>query len=91
LSQCPPQEFFLPADKETEAVMNLLFAYVGILLAAQALAVGAGLIVDRLHSSHGGLLVFIALYFTMFWVAWKIAVRITRPKSSIPPQQPGAA
>jgi len=71
--------------------MNLLVAYVGILLVAQALAVGGGLIVDRLHSSHGGLLVFIALYFTMFWVAWKLAVRITEPKSSTPPQQPGAA
>src|SRR4051812_12554561 len=55
----PPQEFFLPADKETEAAMNLLVAYVGILFVAQALSVGVGLIVDRLHSSHGGLIVFI--------------------------------
>ena len=63
-----------------ELRMKLLIAYVVSLLVAQSLAVGAGLIVDRVHSSHGGLVVFIALYFFMFWAAWKVAVRITEPK-----------
>jgi hypothetical protein len=62
--------------------MNLLVAYVVSLLLAQSLAVGAGLIVDRLYSSYAGLVVFIALYFAMFWLAWKVAVRITEPKPS---------
>lgn len=60
--------------------MNLLLAYVVSLLVAQSIAIGAGLIVDRLYSSYAGLVVFIALYFVMFWVAWKFAVRITEPR-----------
>jgi hypothetical protein len=70
--------------------MNLLVVYVVSLLVAQTLAVGAGLIVDRLYSSYGGLVVFIALYFAMFWVAWKFAVRVTEPKSTdAPSSTPG--
>jgi hypothetical protein len=71
--------------------MNLLVAYVVSLLVAQSLAVGAGLIVDRLYSSYGGLVVFIACYFAMFWVAWKFAVRITEPKQSTETSPPSTA
>jgi len=62
--------------------MNLLVTYIFALIIAQSLSVGVGLIVDRAHSSYGGLVVFIALYFTMFWAAWKFAVRITQPKAN---------
>jgi hypothetical protein len=71
--------------------MNLLVTYVVSLLVAQSLAVGAGLIVDRLYSSYTGLVVFIALYFAMFWVAWKFAVRITEPKQSAETSPPTPA
>jgi len=71
--------------------MNLLLAYVVSLVVAQSIAVGVGLIVDRLYSSYTGLVVFIALYFVMFWVAWKFAVRITEPKQSAETSPPSTA
>ena len=61
--------------------MNLLVAYIVSLLAAQSLAVVAGLVMERLHSPYAGLITFIAGYFLMFWAAWKFAVRITEPKT----------
>jgi hypothetical protein len=60
--------------------MKLIVAYVLTLLVAQAISISAGLLVDRLHSSYAGLMVFIALYFFMFWLSWQIAVRVTAPK-----------
>jgi hypothetical protein len=62
--------------------MGLLIAYIGTLLVGQSISVGIGLLVDRYHSSYGGLMVFIALYFFMFWAAWRIAVKLTEPKST---------
>ena len=62
--------------------MNLLIIYIVTLVVAQSLAVGAGLIVDRLYSPHAGLASFLALYFLMFILAWKFAVRLTEPKST---------
>jgi hypothetical protein len=64
--------------------MTLLITYIITLLLAQSLSVGVGLLVDQAHSSHAGLLAFLVLYFAMFVVAWKIAVRITEPRSSSP-------
>lgn len=62
--------------------MGLLLAYLIILTVAQSISIGVGLAVDRYHSSYAGLLVFIALYFLMFWVAWRIALRVTAPKGT---------
>lgn len=62
--------------------MRLLVAYIITLAVAQSISVGAGLLVDRLHSSYGGLLVFIGFYFFMFWLSWQIAVRVTAPKDA---------
>jgi hypothetical protein len=62
--------------------MSLLIVYIATLLIGQLISVGIGLLVDRYHSSYGGLMVFIALYFFMFWAGWRIAVRLTEPKSS---------
>jgi hypothetical protein len=62
--------------------MNLLITYIVTLVVAQSLAVGAGLFVDRMYSSHAGLITFLALYFVMFVLAWKLAVRLTEPKST---------
>jgi hypothetical protein len=70
--------------------MNLLIAYLGCLLVTQAAAVGLGLVVDKLVSPYAGLIVFLIFYFTMFWVAWQIAVRLTAPKSVQEAQPPAA-
>jgi hypothetical protein len=38
-----------------------------------------GLVVERLWPQ-ASLVIFLALYFVFLWVAWLLAVRITRPK-----------
>jgi hypothetical protein len=62
--------------------MNLLVAYILTLAVAQSISITVGLLVDRFYSSYGGLMVFIALYFFMFWFAWQIAMRVTAPKDT---------
>ena len=59
--------------------MGLLLVFIVSLVAGQAVAISLGLLVERHYSSYAGLVTFIALYFTMFWLAWKFAVRITEP------------
>jgi hypothetical protein len=61
--------------------MSLLLVYLASLVVGQSIAVSVGLLVDRHYSTHGGLMVFIALYFGMFWLCWRIAVRVTEPKA----------
>jgi hypothetical protein len=61
--------------------VSLLVAYVATVLVGQVFAVSIGLIVDHLYSSYAGLLVFIPLYFFVFYLAWRFAVRITEPRT----------
>ena len=61
--------------------MSLLIAYVICLLIGQSITIAVGLTIDRMYSPAVSLPVSIALYFVMFWVTWKLAVRITEPKS----------
>ena len=59
--------------------MGLLVVFIATLVVGQAIAIFVGLLVERHYSPYTGLITFIALYFLMFWVAWKIAVRVTEP------------
>jgi hypothetical protein len=61
--------------------MSLLAVYLGTLVVGQSVAVVIGLFIDRHYSPYAGVIVFIALYFTVFWLGWRLAVRITTPKS----------
>jgi hypothetical protein len=61
--------------------MSLLIAYLAALVVGQGFAVSLGLIVERLYSSYAGLVVFIPLYFLVFYLAWRFAVRITEPRT----------
>jgi cyanate permease len=59
----------------------LLIAYFVALMIASVLAdYLIGLIVEREFGGHVSLLVFLALYFLTLWVAWVLAVRMTKPK-----------
>ena len=49
--------------------MGLLLVFIVSLVAGQAIAISLGLLVERHYSSYAGLVTFIALYFTMFWLA----------------------
>jgi hypothetical protein len=61
--------------------MGLLLVYIATLIVGQSCVVGISLLVDRHYSSYAGLLVFIVLYFTVFWLSWRFAVRVTEPRS----------
>jgi len=59
--------------------ISLLILFVIILLVGQAISVEIGLLVERHGTPNAGLLTFIFCYFTMFWIAWRFAVRVTEP------------
>jgi len=61
--------------------MSLLIAFVICLLVGQTISVTIGLIIEYFTTSHTSLLAFVPLYFGMFWIAWKVAVRITEPSA----------
>ena len=63
--------------------MRLLLTFIICLLVGQSLTVGFGLLVERYSTPYTGLVTFIATYFAMFWVAWRLAVRITEPRSRL--------
>jgi hypothetical protein len=46
-----------------------------------SLVVSVGLLVERHFTPYTGLVTFIALYFAMFWLAWRFAIRITEPNA----------
>ena len=60
---------------------KLLLAFLITLLIGESISVAVGLLVERQVSPYTGLVTFIACYFAMFWVAWRVAVRITEPPS----------
>ena len=65
--------------------MGLLVAYIACLIVGQAITIGIGLSIDRFYSPTASLPISLILYFAMFWLAWKVAVRITEPKAEAPP------
>jgi hypothetical protein len=66
--------------------MSLLIAYVLFLLVGQSITIAIGLMIDRMYSSGVSLPISLALYFGMFWLCWKMAVRVTEPKSPAAPR-----
>ena len=60
--------------------MTLLAVFIVSLLIGQAISIGLGLVVERYSSPYTGLVTFIGCYFAMFWVAWRVAVRVTEPR-----------
>jgi ABC-type spermidine/putrescine transport system permease subunit I len=61
--------------------MSLLATYVITVLIGQSISVTVGLLVDRYYSPAISVPVALALYFVMFWAAWRVAVRITEPRA----------
>ena len=61
--------------------MGLLVVFIVTVIIGQTLSIGIALMLDRLVSPYTGLVTFIALYFAMFWLAWKLSVRITEPST----------
>jgi hypothetical protein len=57
--------------------MNLSVLYVVLVFVGQAIAVAVGVLLDT-FSKALGMTVFLALYFAVFVVGWKIAVWLTK-------------
>ena len=64
--------------------MSLIIYYVGFVLIGDVADYLIGLIVEREFGSHASLIVFLALYALILWVAWLLAVRMTAPKQAMP-------
>jgi hypothetical protein len=60
--------------------MNLLVTYLVTIVIGQAAVVGIAILADRFYSPFVSLLIFFPLFFGMFWLAWRIAVRLTEPR-----------
>ncbi len=56
--------------------MQLLAAYVGILIVGEAIAFAIGWAVERAWPAIG-LPLFLAMFFAMFWLCWRVALRVT--------------
>jgi hypothetical protein len=54
-----------------------------MVIVGQSISIGIALAVERLVSPYTGLITFIVLYFAMFWLAWKLSVRITEPSTRL--------
>jgi hypothetical protein len=64
-----------------------LFTYVITLVIGQSVAVAIGLLIER-YSSNVSMIVWLTLDFLMFWVTWRIAVRLTEPRSQLANSRP---
>jgi hypothetical protein len=63
--------------------MALLFTFIICVIVGQSISLGLGLMVERYSTPYTGLLTFMASWFVMFWIAWRLAVRITEPRSRL--------
>ena len=55
--------------------VRILLVYVVCMIIGQAIAVGIGLLIDP-YSKTVALTVFIPLYYSMYWFAWRIALYV---------------
>jgi hypothetical protein len=62
--------------------MALIIWFLALVAAGDVLAYFAGLLVEHQWRSYPSLIVFLAIYFLTLWVAWFIAVRLTKPKET---------
>jgi hypothetical protein len=63
--------------------MKLLLVFLTSVLVGQSISIGIGLLVERHSTPYTGLITFIVFYFAMFWVAWRLAVRVTEPRAPV--------
>ena len=62
--------------------MTLLIWYLGLVAAGDVLAYFVGLFVEYQWGSNVSMIVFLAMYFMVLWVAWVLSVWITRPRET---------
>jgi hypothetical protein len=60
--------------------MRLLIVFLISVVVGQSISISLGLLVERHATPYAGLITFIVCYFAMFWLAWRFAVRVTKPR-----------
>jgi len=60
--------------------MLLIIWYVGFVLIGDVLAYFVGRFTEYEWGDNPSMIVFLALYFLVLWIAWPMAVRLTAPK-----------
>jgi hypothetical protein len=75
---------FASAATLSEAIVKLIVYYLVLVITGDFAAYFIGLGVERAFGGHISLLVFLALYFLILWIAWKLAVRLTESKPAEP-------
>ena len=64
--------------------MQLIVYYLVFMIAGDFADYGIGLVTEKMFGDQVSLIVFLVLYFLSLWIAWILAVKVTRPK---PPAQ----
>ena len=64
--------------------MVLIAYYVAFMIAGDLAAYAIGLVTELEFGGHVSLIVFLALYFLFLWIAWILAVWLTKPKDAEP-------
>ena len=62
--------------------MTLILYYVVFMIGGDVVAYFLGLLVEYEWGTHVSLIVFLVLYFFSLWVAWILAVWVTRPRDA---------
>ena len=62
--------------------MNLLVTFLFTVTVAVVGAAWIGVIIDRMTSPFISLAVFFPVFFLMIWLAWRLSVKLTAPKTS---------
>jgi hypothetical protein len=61
--------------------LTLMIYYIAFVLVGDAVAYVIGLLTEYAWGSYTSLVVFLASYFVVLWLAWLLAVWVTGPKS----------
>jgi hypothetical protein len=67
-----------------EFTVVLIAYYVAFMIAGDLAAYAIGLVTELEFGGHVSLIVFLALYFLFLWIAWLLAVWLTKPKDAEP-------
>jgi hypothetical protein len=67
-----------------EFVVLLIAYYVAFMIAGDLAAYVIGLVTEVEFGGQVSLVVFLALYFVFLWIAWVVAVWLTKPKTDRP-------
>jgi len=62
--------------------MTLLIWYLGLVAVGDVLAYFLGLAVERQWGGYASMVAFLALYFVVLWIAWVLAVWLTKPRTA---------